>query len=132
MSFEKHGKMLIYSFGTWLTFYLIGLPDYYQRLSVETKSLLIIIVTALYFPMTKYTLKKFWDDGRHLKNACWLALYLTVPLFTYDYFLLGLYKGLGIKFVVPFWYLTFFYFSFWIQFPFVAWRMEQKERAAPG
>lgn len=129
MNFKQHAKLLIYSFLTWLTFYLLGLPDYYQRLPIAIKSLLVIAVTAIYFPMTKYTLRKFWDDKKYLKNARWLALYLTLPLFIYDYLLLGVYKGLGLKFVVPYWYLTFFYFSFWFQFPYVAWRMEKQTRA---
>ena len=30
MSLHKHVQFLVYSFVTWLTFYLIGLPDYYQ------------------------------------------------------------------------------------------------------
>jgi len=128
MQFKQHVKLLVYSFLTWLTFYLLGLPDYYQRLSIAIKTLLVIAVTAIYFPATKYTLKKFWDDGNHVKNSCWLALYLTVPFFIYDYLLLGVYKGLGLKFVAPYWYLTFFYFSFWVQFPYVARRMEQQDR----
>lgn len=126
MNLKQHAKLLVYSFLTWLTFYLLGLPDYYQRLSFEVKALLVIAVTALYFPATKYTLNTFWNDGKNLKNACWLAFYLTLPLFIYDYLLLGIYKDLGLRFVFPYWYLTFFYFSFWLQFPFVAWRMKQE------
>ena len=52
---------------------------------------------------------------------------LTFPLFIYDYLLLEVYKGLGIEFVFPYWYLTFFYFSFWIQFPLVAKWLEARE-----
>ena len=52
-------------------------------------------------------------------------LYLTLPLFVYDYLLLAVYKGLGIGFVIPYWYLTFFYFSFWIQFPLVGWWIQR-------
>jgi len=129
MHLKKHAFLLIYSFLTWLTFYLLGLPDYYQRLPIPVKALLVIIVTALYFPVTKYSLNKYWDDGHHLKNSLRLALYLTLPLFIYDYLLLGVHKGLGLKFVVPYWYLTFFYFSFWLQFPFIAKRMERSLQA---
>jgi len=127
MSIEKHLQLLLYSFLTWLAFYLLGLPDYYQRLSIPIKSALVVAVTALYFPVARYSLKKFWNNGQHLKNSLWLALYLTLPLFIYDYLLLGLYKGLGIKFVIPYWYLTFFYFSFWLQVPLIGWWMERRE-----
>jgi hypothetical protein len=40
----------------------------------------------------------------------WLAFYLTLPLFIYDYVLLAWYMELGIGFVILYWYLSFFYF----------------------
>jgi len=118
---------LVYSFLTWLSFYLIGLPDYYQQWPIWAKLVLLPGVTALYFPVTRYTLHKFWSDGRHLRNSLWLAFYLTLPLFIYDYLLLALYKGLGIGFVYPYWYLTFFYFSFWLQFPAIGRKLESEK-----
>ncbi len=117
MSFKQHSQLLIYSFATWLTFYLLGLPEYYQQWPQWAKVLILIFVTALYFPLTRYSLTRFWRNGRHMTNACWLALYLTVPLFIYDYLLLGVFKGLGLAFMKPYWYLSFFYFSVWLQFP---------------
>ncbi|MEM7611651.1 MAG: hypothetical protein AAF270_08245 [Pseudomonadota bacterium] len=135
MSTNKHLKLLAYSFITWLTFFLIGLPEYHQQWYFWAKVVILFAVTAMYFPVTRFTLDKFWDDGRYLVNSCWLALYLTLPLFIYDYLLLAWYKELGIGFVVPYWYLTFFYFSFWIQFPLVGWWMASRRgesRAASG
>jgi hypothetical protein len=126
MTIKRHAQLLVYSFVTWLTFYLIGLPEYYQQWYDWAKLLILILVTALYFPITRYTLTQYWDDDRHIVNSCWLALYLTLPLFIYDYLLLAVYKDLGIQFVFPYWYLTFFYFSFWIQFPYIGWRMERE------
>ncbi len=126
MPLKKHISLTLYSFLTWLTFYLIGLPEYYQQWPHWTHFILVILVTLLYFPVTYYSLKKYWDDGRHMNNSLWLALYLTLPLFIYDYLLLAIYKDLGIMFVIPYWYLTFFYFSFWIQFPAVAWWMQRR------
>ncbi|MEM7385300.1 MAG: hypothetical protein AAF514_10175 [Verrucomicrobiota bacterium] len=130
MSPKKHGQLLLYSFVTWLTFYLIGLPDYYQRWPFWAKLTIVILVTFLYFPATAYTLKRFWQDRRYVRNSLWLALYLTLPLFIYDYILLAVFWGLGIGFVFPFWYLSFFYFSFWIQFPLVGWWMEQGSKGS--
>ena len=125
MTLNKHVQLFAYSFFTWLSFYLIGLPEYYQQWPTWAKLILVPIVTALYFPITRYTLANYWTNGRHLVNACWLALYLTLPLFIFDYLLLALYQELGIHFVIPYWYLTFFYFSFWIQFPYIGWKMER-------
>ena len=76
------------------------------------------------------TLKRLWSDGRHERNGWWLSLYLTLPLFIYDYLLIGLYWGHGIGFVFPYWYLTFFYFSFWIQIPLVARSMAKVQSAS--
>ncbi|GAA5315149.1 MAG: hypothetical protein AseanaTS_03530 [Candidatus Pelagadaptatus aseana] len=126
MTVKKHLQLLAYSFITWLTFYLIGLPEYYQQWPLWAKLVVVPVVTALYFPVARFSLNHYWDDGNHRVNARWLALYLTVPLFVYDYLLLAVYKGIGIYFVIPYWYLTFFYFSFWIQFPYVARQMERE------
>ncbi|MEM1249669.1 MAG: hypothetical protein AAGK22_25060 [Acidobacteriota bacterium] len=130
MTLVKHLKLLAYSFVTWLTFYLVGLPEYYQQWPLWAKIAVVVGVNLLYFPATRYTLDRFWNDGHHVRNSYWLAFYLTLPLFVYDYLLLALYKGLGIGFVVPYWYLTFFYFSFWIQFPWVARRMVERDASA--
>ena len=128
MTFKKHIQLFLYSFFTWFVFYLIGLPDYYQSWFLWAKVAICVLVTVAYFPATYYTLKSFWDDGKHLINSLWLALYLTLPLFIYDYLLLAVYKGLGIGFVFPYWYLSFFYFSFWVQFPLVGWWTKRQEK----
>lgn len=128
MTLKKHLLLLAYSFVTWLTFYLIGLPEYYQQWYLWAKVVIVIAVTVMYFPVTSATLRRFWSDGRHLRNSVWLAFYLTLPLFVYDYLLLAWYKGLGIEFVYPYWYLTFFYFSFWLQFPLIGYLMERNQR----
>ncbi|MEO0477810.1 MAG: hypothetical protein AAF085_17855 [Planctomycetota bacterium] len=130
MTAIKHAKLVAYSFFTWLAFYLIGLPDYYQSWPMWSKVVICLLVTLMYFPVTRYTLHRYWKDERHLINSLWLAFYLTVPLFIYDYLLLGLYFKIGITYVIPYWYLTFFYFSFWIQFPWIGHRLECAARAA--
>ena len=89
MNSRKHLQLLAYSFITWFTFYLIGLPDYYQQWYLWAKVLICTGVTIAYFPITEYTLRTYFSDGKHLTNSCWLALYLTLPLFVYDYLLLG-------------------------------------------
>ena len=126
MPLKKHIHLFFYAFVTWASFYILGLPDYYQGRALEIKFIICVLVTLLYFPVTRYSLKKFWNDGRYLKNSLWLALYLTLPLFLFDYLLLAWYQELGIEFVYPYWYLTLFYFSFWIQFPIVAYLMVKK------
>ncbi len=128
MTIKKHFKLLAYSFISWLTFYIIGLPDYYQHWYFWLKVASLPGLTLLFFPVTRYMLNAFWRDGRHLINSCWLALYFTLPLFIYDYILLAWYKDLGIQFVFPYFYLSFFYFSFWVQFPYIGRKMEREDK----
>ena len=122
----KHFQLLVYSFFTWLSFYLVGLPEYYQQWPLWAKAVILPLVTLIYFPVTRYTLSNYWDNRSYFSNSCWLALYLTFPLFIYDYLLLAVYKELGIYFVIPYWYLTFFYVSFWIQFLYIGRKMERE------
>ena len=97
---------------TWLVFYIIGLPEYYQHWFFEAKVAAVVAATLIYFPWGRYCLKTLWDDGQHLKNSTTLAFYLTLPLFIYDYLLLGWYKGPGIQFVFLYWYLSLFLLFF--------------------
>ena len=126
---KTHINLLIMSFITWLIFVLIGLPDYYQSWSFNAQIAICILVTVLYFPLTSFILSIF-GNREYIKNSLWLAFYLTLPLFTYDYIYIILIKGDDISFVFRYWYLSFFYFSFWIQIPFVAWLIELKESQA--
>ena len=130
MTLKLHLQLLLYSSVTWLAFYLVGLPDYYQHWAFWAKLGALPAVTLAYFPIARYTLDQFWGDGRHFRNSLWLALYLTLPLFIYDHLLLVWYKGLGIGFVIPYFYLSFFYFSFWLQIPYIGWRMERQNKEA--
>ena len=126
LNLKTHINLLIMSFITWLTFLLIGLPDYYQSWSFNARVIVCVLVTVLYFPLTVFILNKF-GDREYIKNSLWLAFYLTLPLFIYDYAYIVLIKGDDISFVFRYWYLSFFYFSFWIQFPLIGWLIKQKE-----
>ena len=116
---KTHFYLLLMSFVTWGIFVLIGLPDYYQSWSFSAKIAICIAVTILYIPLTPFILNLMGNKDR-IKNSLWLALYLTLPLFIYDCVFIVLIGGDNLSFVFRYWYLTFFYFSFWIQFPSIA------------
>jgi hypothetical protein len=124
INLKTHIVLLIMSFVTWAFFVVLGLPDYYQSWGFESKIGICVAVTALYFPLTPFILKKF-EDKEYVRNSFWLALYLTVPLFVYDYIYLVLIGGDDLTFVFRYWYLSFFYFSFWVQFPLIARSMKK-------
>ena len=54
--------------------------------------------------------------------AFWIALYMTVPLFVYDYLYLAVHQQRGWAFLETHWYLTLFYVLPWVLLPVVAWR----------
>ena len=117
---KTHLSLLLMSFITWGFFVLVGLPDYGQSWSYDLTVVVVIAITLLYIPLGEYLLKKMLPNNDYFRNSLWLAFYLTVPLFTYDAIFLGIIGGEGFKFIPKYWYLTFFYFSFWVQFPLIA------------
>jgi hypothetical protein len=125
LSFKNHLALLLMSFITWGFFVIIGLPDYGQSWSYDFTVAVVIAITVLYVPLGKFITKKMFSNQEYFKNSLWLAFYLTVPLFTYDTIFIGVIGGEGMKFLPKYWYLTFFYFSFWIQFPLIGLLMEK-------
>ncbi len=119
LSFKTHLSLLLMSFITWGFFVLVGFPDYGQSWSFNLTVTVVIAITIFYIPFGEFLLKKMFPSKEYFKNSIWLALYLTVPLFTYDTIFIGLIGGEGFAFLPKYWYLTFFYFSFWIQFPLI-------------
>ncbi len=125
LSIKTHLSLLIMSFLTWAFFVLVGLPDYYQSWSYGASVLTVIGVTILYIPLGRLLIKKMFTTNDYFKNSIWLAFYLTVPLFIYDYIFIGIVIGEGIEYIPKYWILSFFYFSFWIQFPLIGLVMER-------
>ncbi len=127
LSLRNHLSLLLMSFLTWGAFVLIGLPDYYQSWTYEAHVLGVIAVTILYVPLGNFLIKRMFPDKAYFKNSIWLAFYLTVPLFTFDIIFIGIIGGEGLTFIPKYWVLTFFYFSFWLQFPLIALVLERAE-----
>ncbi len=125
LSFKNHLVLLLMSFVTWGFFVIVGLPDYGQSWSYDWTVIVVIAITILYVPLGKFLIRKMFPDPEYFKNSLWLAFYLTVPLFTYDAIFLGIIAGEGLSFIPKYWYLTFFYFSFWLQFPLIGLLMEK-------
>ncbi len=126
LSFKTHISLFLMSFITWAFFVIVGLPDYYQSWSFNNKFIICALVTVVYFPLGTYLIKKMFLDKEYFKNSLWLALYLTVPLLIFDIiYIIGFLGEQDMSFITKYWYLTFFYFSFWVQFPLVGLLMEK-------
>ncbi|OJJ17028.1 hypothetical protein BKI52_30390 [marine bacterium AO1-C] len=131
---KTHGSLLLMSFVTWGFFVLVGLPDYGQSWSYDLTVVVVIAITVLYVPLGAFLLKKMFPTKDYFRSSLWLAFYLTIPLFTYDTVFIGVIGGEGLKFLPKYWYLTFFYFSFWVQFPLIGLLLEKnlQEKNALG
>lgn len=119
MLYKTHLALLAMSLVTWAGFLLLGWPDYYQSWPFPAQVILCILVTLLYVWLAPVILRLI-DSKDFLTNSLWLALYLTLPLFAYDYIYIVVMGGDDMTYVFRYWYLSFFYFSFWIQFPISA------------
>jgi len=132
LSFKTHASLLLMAFVTWAIFVVIGLPDYYQSWHPNLKVIVCFAVTALYIPLGAFLIKRMFPDREYFLNSIWLALYLTVPLFTFDIvYIMGFLGEENLLFVAKYWYLTFFYFSFWLQFPVLGLVMERAAKTGP-
>ncbi len=116
---KNHLLLLAMSFLTWGFFVLVGFPDYGQSWSYDLTMTVVIAITILYVPLGKWLLTRMFPDDDYFRNSLWLAFYLTVPLFLYDTIFIGVLGGEGLSFMAKYWYLTFFYCSFWVQFPLI-------------
>ena len=125
---NQHWHLFCLATTWWTMYFILGLPSNY----FQTTSLWLIIVfgelvpaLALgYFGWRRCTRapQNAW------RNAMWIAFYMTVPLFVYDYLYLAVHQQRGWMFLQTHWYLTAFYIIPWLMLSAIAW----KATSAPG
>ena len=124
MPVRTHVKLFFFMTAGWFLFWLIGLPDYYQQYS--TRFMIIFdAVVLLPIVLAVYAVIKRSAKTEALLLSFWLAFYITVPLFLYDYLYCGYYLGHGFGFVRAYWYLTVYYVLPWLIFPIIGWQVER-------
>jgi hypothetical protein len=131
MTPRGHVKLLVAASVVWLGFWVAGLPDYYQQYSTRS---LILFEVLLLPPVgwAGFVALRARRRSSRMKRALAIAFYFTVPLFLYDLVYCGLHLGHGLRFVVPYWYLTVYYFVPWALFPLTALWLERAAAAASG
>jgi hypothetical protein len=110
---KAHLQLLGSGVVTWLGFFVIGLPDYYQQYS----TLLVAIGTALLVPPTiwlGWRVISRQKPERALPMALALSFYFTVPFAALDTAYCGVWLGHGHRYLVQYWYLTVFYVIPWV------------------
>ena len=113
----------------WTLFFIWGLSsDYFQTYSFWP--LLIVGEVLPAFALGYYAWRRC---SRHPERAwscaMWIAFYMTVPLFCYDYLYLAEHQRRGWTFLQSHWYLTAFYFIPWVIAPTIAWWVTAQRRA---
>ena len=125
MKLRIHLRLLLIVTIAWIIFFIGGYPDYYQQYTTE----FMIIFDVFIFPPIWYIIYRSASrtkSGRGLIISVWWSIYITIPLFIYDYIYCGLYLGFGLNFLVTYWYLTVYYIVPWIFFPITGLLIDKK------
>jgi hypothetical protein len=119
MKLRGHVKILGVVTLAWVLFWLIGLPAYYQQYSLR---FMLLFDTVLLLPLSflLYWILKRTPRQYRTRLSFWLAFYISVPLFVYDYLYCSLYLGDGWSFLTRYWYLTVYYVVPWIISPAIS------------
>ena len=119
MTIRGHIGIFLIATVVWTSFWLAGLPSYYQQYSnvqmIWFDSLVLIPIAVIVY----LVLRRLRPEKR-LASALWLAFYFTVPLAAYDWLYCGLYLGHGVQFISSYWYLTVYYAIPWVLLPLMA------------
>lgn len=122
MSRRAHLQLLGSGVATWLGFFLLGLPDYYQ----QYPTWLIAVGTAALVPPTVWLGWKIISrqrDERRLSMSFALSFYFTVPFALLDTLYCGVWLRHGHQYLVQYWYLTVFYVIPWVVYvPMGLWK----------
>jgi hypothetical protein len=118
---KAHGHIKIFSVVTaaWAIFWLIGWPEYYRQYSFRFMLFFDTAVFVLLWFVVYWVLKTVPRKYR-TSFSLWLAFYITIPLFLYDFLYCGVYLSYGFSFIWEFWFLSVYYVIPWIICPVTA------------
>lgn len=129
MSIRRHVRLLLIVTVAWLLVWIVGLPNYYRQYSTTFMFIFDVVVLLPIWWVGYRSMKK---SKNGLRSSLWLAFYITIPLFVYDYLYCGYYLGYGINFVWIYWYLSVYYIIPWLIFPLTGWWLDRRrEREMP-
>ena len=119
MRARGHTKIFAIVTAVWMAFWIIGLPDYYQQYSflfmLTFDAAILAPLSFIIYWVLKHTPPRF-----RVTLSLWLAFYITVPLFLYDYLYCAVYLGHRWSFLSEFWYLSAYYAIPWLLCPAIA------------
>ena len=120
---NQHWHLFCLATTWWTLYFILGLPsDYFQ--STSTWALIVFGEIVPGLALAYFGWRRCSRAPQHAwRIAMWIAFYLTVPLFAYDYLYLAVHQQRGWSFLRSHWYLTAFYAIPWIMLPAIAWRV---------
>ncbi len=132
LKIKDHFTIFFLATSFWTYYFLGGLwSDYYQTWPfIKTLIIVDIIPTFFLFYIGKIFLKPF---TRNLKGnqiiiaSLGVAFHTSVPLLIYDFIYLVLFLNKGAKYLLDYWYLTFFSIIPWIIFPIMGYAIKKKK-----
>ena len=116
MQARGHIKILGIVTAAWAIFWLIGWPEYYRQYSFR---FMLLFDAAILIPLWFVVYRVLRATPRNYRTSLslWLAFYITVPLFLYDYLYCGAYLKHGWYFISEYWFLSVYYVIPWILCP---------------
>ena len=57
--------------------------------------------------------------GNYLQTAFWMVFYVSIPVFIFDFIVVGIVQNHGLSFLKSHWYITIAYFYVWIDLPLI-------------
>jgi hypothetical protein len=115
MNSRKHLGLLLQSISVWATFWLAGLPSYYQQYSLVALAIGSVLLSVAISLLAIFVLRLGRAETR-LNRAFWLSIYYTIPFALLDTLYCGVYLGYGAGFLSKYWYLSVFYITPWLTF----------------
>ena len=125
----QHWHLFCLATTWWTLFFILGLPsNYFQAYTFWP-----LLIVGEVFPAIALGYYGWRRCSRHPErawsSAMWIAFYMTVPLFAYDYLYLAIHQQRGLDFLQTHWYLTAFYIIPWVILPPIAWWITSTRRA---
>jgi hypothetical protein len=130
VTLQKHLILFTFTFLAWLGFYLLGLSsNYYTNWSLAELILLSLFTIFGFLPVAGAFVLIFMG-GDYIRTSLWFAFYASVPLFIYDFIVVGVIGREGIHFIITHWYISLGYLYVWIILPLVGLALQKYRQNA--
>lgn len=128
MKLKSHVSLLAQGVAVWATFWVLGLPRYYQQYSPAVLGVGCTLLSVAISLAALYVLLSARPATR-MSRALWLSVYYTVPFAALDSIYCGLVLGHGAAYLSQYWYLSVFYVTPWLTFPTTALLLRTRDRS---